>query len=93
LQRAPIPGPIRFADNLPAPSRLHLDGHEQITLIPAEWSMVFCDSYVRQAARKAAEEKRSIAEENLRQALAVLLAFQFWQASQFAGESSGAIPE
>ena len=62
LKCAPIPGRIRFADNLPAPSGAHLDGHGQAALIPAEWSMVFCDSYVRQAAKKAAEEKRPIVE-------------------------------
>jgi hypothetical protein len=74
LKWAPIPGRIRFADNLPAPSGVHVDGHGQAGLIPAEWSMVFCDSYVRQLVKKAAEEKRSIAEGDIRQALVVLLA-------------------
>ena len=74
LQRAPIPGRIRFADNLPAPTGVHLDGHGQTALIPAEWSMVFCDSYVRQVVKKVAEKKRPIAGEDIRQALVVLLA-------------------
>ena len=74
LKCAPNQWRIRFADNLPAPSRAHLDDHGQAALIPAEWSMVFCDSYVRQAARKAAEEKGPIVEKDIRQALAVLLA-------------------
>ena len=85
LKPASISGPIRFADNLGAPSGAHLDGHGQAVLIPAEWSMVFCDSYVRQAAKKAAEEKRSIAEEDIRQSLTVLLAALFLQAPQAAG--------
>jgi hypothetical protein len=43
--------------------------------------MVFCDSYVRQVAKKAAEEKPSIAEEDIRQALVVRLASLLRQAS------------
>jgi hypothetical protein len=81
LRSSPVTGRIRFADNLPAPSRVRLDGHGQAALIPAEWSMVFCDSYVRQVAKKAAEEKPSIAEEDIRQALVVRLASLLRQAS------------
>jgi hypothetical protein len=44
--------------------------------------MVFCDSYVRQVVKKAAEEKGSIAEEDARQALVVLLASLLGLASQ-----------
>jgi len=51
--------------------------------------MVFCDSYVRQVVKTAAEEKRPIAEEDIRQALAVLLASLLRQASQLPGVSSG----
>jgi len=80
LKCAPVPGLIRFADNLPAPSSARLDGHGQAALIPAEWSMVFCDSYVRQAVKKAAEEARSIVEADIRQALLVLLATLLWRA-------------
>ncbi len=80
LKYAPIPGLVRFADNLGAPSGVHLDGHGQAALIPAEWSMVFCDSYVRQVVKKAAEEARPIAEEDIRQALVVLLATLLWTA-------------
>jgi hypothetical protein len=54
--------------------------------------MVFCDSYVRQVVKKAAEEKRSIAEADIRQALVVLLATLLWQASQVPGGSSGPVP-
>jgi hypothetical protein len=86
---SPITGRIRFADNLPAPSGLHLDCHGQVALIPAEWSMVFSDSYVRQVVKKAAEQNRSIAEEEIRQALVVLLASLYRQASQFLGVSNG----
>jgi hypothetical protein len=75
-------GRICFADNLPAPSGVDLVGHGQAALIPAEWSMVFCDSYVRQVVKKAAEEKGSIAEEDARQALVVLLASLLGLASQ-----------
>ncbi len=92
LQCAPITGRIRFADNLPAPSGVHLDGHGQAALIPAEWSMVFCDSYVYHVVKKAAEEKRSIVEADIRQALVVLLAALLWPASQVPGGSSGPVP-
>ena len=85
---SPVAGRIRFADNLAAPSCVQRDGHVQAALIPAEWSMVFCDSYVRQVVKKAAEEKRPIAEEDIRQALAVLLASLLRQASQFPGVST-----
>ena len=92
LKCASIPRRIRFADNLAAPSGVQLGGHGQAVLIPAEWSMVFCDSYVRQVVKKAAEEKRSIAEADIRQALVVLLATLLWQASQVPGGSSGPVP-
>jgi hypothetical protein len=74
---------IRFADNLPAPSSVQLAGHGQAALIPAQWSMVFCDSYVRQVLKQAAEEQRSIPEQHIREALVVLLASLLRQASQF----------
>jgi hypothetical protein len=83
-------GRIRFADNLPAPSGVHVNGHGQAALIPAEWSLVFCDSYVRQV-KKAAEEKRSIAEEDIHHALVVLLASLLGLASQFPAVSSGPV--
>jgi hypothetical protein len=51
-------------------------------LIPAEWSSVFCDSYVRHVASKAAKQKRSIPENDIRQSLVVLLASLLWRASQ-----------
>jgi hypothetical protein len=84
-------GRICFADNLPAPTGVQLDGHGQAALIPAEWSMVFCDSYVRQVVKKAAEEKRSIAEEDIRQALVVLLASLLGLALQFPDVSGGPV--
>jgi len=84
-------GWIRFADNLAAPSGAHIEGHGQAALIPGEWSMVFCDSYVRQVVKKAAEEKRSIAKGDIRQALVVLLASLLWSASQLPGDSSGSV--
>jgi hypothetical protein len=74
LRSSAVPGAIRFADNLPAPAGVQLDGHGKATLIPAEWSMVFCDPYVRHVAKKAANENRSIADDEIRQALVVLLA-------------------
>ena len=82
-------GPTRFADNLPAPSGAPLDGHGQTALIPAEWSMVFCDSYVGQVMKMAAEKKPSITEEEIRQALVVLMASLLWQAWQIPGVSGG----
>lgn len=82
LKRAPSPGRIRFADNLAAPCGVQIDGQGQVALIPGEWSMVFCDSYIRQVAKSAAEEKRTIAEDEIRQALAAVLALQLLQASQ-----------
>jgi len=88
-----VAGGIRFADNLAAPSCVRRDGQVQAALIPAEWSMVFCDSYVWQLVKKAAEEKRPIAEEDIRQALAVLLASLLRQASQFPGVSSGPVTD
>ena len=72
---------IRFADNLPAPSRVHFDDLEAV-LIPAEWSMVFCDSYVNRVVKAAAKQKRPIAEKDIRQALAILLTFLLRQALQ-----------
>ena len=90
---SPVAGRIRFADNLAAPSCVQRDGHVQAALIPAEWSMVFCDSYVLQVVRKASEEKRPITEEDIRQALAVLLASLLRQASQFPGVSSGPVTD
>ncbi|MGA2571298.1 MAG: hypothetical protein ABSF23_12325 [Terracidiphilus sp.] len=87
---APIPGRIRFADNLPAPTSAHLDDG-QAALIPAEWSMVFCDSYVRQVVKKAAEEKRSILEEDIRRSLAAPLTSLLWQALQVPGGSGSVV--
>jgi hypothetical protein len=75
-----IAGPIRFADNLAAPRSAQLDGREPTALIPAEWSMVFCDSYVRRAAKETGNKKQSIAEQEIRQALVVLLASLLWRA-------------
>jgi hypothetical protein len=90
---SPVAGRIRFADNLAAPSCVQRDGHVQAALIPAEWSMVFCDSYVWQVVKKTAEEKRPIAEEDIRQALAVLLASLLRQVSQLPGVSSGPVTD
>jgi hypothetical protein len=90
---APIPGAIRFADNLPAPSAALLDGHGQTALIPAEWSMVLCDSYVRQVVKKATKEKRSVEEKEIRQALVALLATLLLQAAGVPGGSSDPVPK
>jgi hypothetical protein len=84
-------GRVRFADNLPSPSGVYLDDPCQVALIPAEWSMVFCESYVVQVVKKAAEEKRSIGEEHIRQSLGVLLASLLRQAAQFPAASSDAV--
>jgi hypothetical protein len=92
LKCALISGRIRFADNLSAPCGAQLDGQGQVALIPAEWSMVLCDAYIRRVAKKAAEEKRPIAEKEIRQALAVLLAFLLWQAQQVPGGSGDLVP-
>lgn len=81
LRCSPIPTQIRFADNLPVPSSVQLLGHGQALLIPAQWSMVFCDSYARQVVKKAAEENRLIPEQDIRQALVVLLASLLLSAS------------
>ena len=78
---------IRFADNLSVPSLVHLDGLGQAALIPAEWSMVFCDSYVSRVANAAAKQKRPIPGKDIRQALAALLAFLIRQASKVSGDS------
>jgi len=88
--RALNTAPIRFADNLGAPCGVEVDGHGQAVLIPAEWSMVFCDSYVSRAARTAAEEGRTIREEEIREALVAVLACLVRQALQVAGGSWGA---
>ncbi len=90
LKHIPNTAQIRFADNISVPSGVRNDGQRQTTLIPAEWSMVFCDSYIRQVAKKGAGEKRPIVEQDVRQALVVLLAFLLWRASQVPGYSSGA---
>jgi hypothetical protein len=91
LKCASIPGRIRFADNLAAPASVYLDDHGQTALIPAEWSMVFCDSYIGHVVRQAAEEQQFIAEEDLRQALVVLLASLLLPVSQVPGGSSGPV--
>jgi len=64
---------VRFADNLPASSGVYLKDFSE-ALVPAEWSMVFSESYIRQVAIKTEEERRLIAGEDIRQALVVLLA-------------------
>ncbi len=91
LKRPQIARQIRFADNLPAPFCTHLDGLGQVVLIPAEWSMVFCDSYISRVVKKAAKLKKRIAENDIRRALAVRLAFLFRQASQVP-VGSGSLP-
>ena len=91
LKCAPIAGRVRFADNLRAPSGVYLD-HGQTALIPAEWSMVLCDSYIRQVMKRAEEEKRPLVEEHVRQALVALLASLLWLASQVPGSSSDLVP-
>jgi len=78
---------IRFADNLPASSLVHLDGLGQVVLLPAEWSMVFCDSYVNRVVKAAAKQKRPTPEKDIRRALAIVLAFLIWQASKVSGDS------
>ena len=83
---------VRFADNLAAPCAARLDGHGQVGLIPAEWSMVFCDAYVRQAMNQAAAENRSVLEEELRGALAVHLASLLGAASQRRGAQEDSWP-
>lgn len=88
---APIPGRIRFADNLSGPSGAYLDGQVKSALIPAEWSMVFCDSYAGYVAKKAAEEGRLVAADSIRQALVALLASFLRQASRLFDGSSGRI--
>jgi hypothetical protein len=93
MRCALIPEAIRFADNLPTPSTAHLDGHGQTALIPAEWSMVLCDSYVRQVVKKATKEKRSVEEKEIRQALVALLATLLLQAAGVPGGSSDPVPK
>ena len=78
-RRASIAAPARFGDNLATPRSVRLGDAGQAALIPAEWSMVFCDSYVRQVMRKAGKHQRSVAEEDIRQALAAVLASFLWQ--------------
>jgi len=85
LNQARMRGPIRFADNLAAPSGVRLDGGEETVLIPGEWSMVLCDSYAERAAKKAGEGSRRITQVEIRAALAALLAYFLWEAA-IAGE-------
>ena len=79
-----VTGQIRFADNLPSPSRVQLDDRGQTVLIPAEWSIVFCDSYCHLVVKKALEENQLFTEHDIRQALVVPLASLLWSASQSA---------
>lgn len=90
-QRGTAPAQVRFADNLAAPSFVQLDGCGPTALIPAEWSMVFCESYVRRLAQKAAEEKRDLCGDEIRQALAALLASFLSPPAQTKGDFSGAV--
>jgi hypothetical protein len=87
-KRDSISAPIRFADNLAAPAVANLDGHGQTILIPAEWSMVFCDSYAAHVAKRSAQEKKRIAEKDIRQVLFALLASLLTQASQVRGDAT-----
>lgn len=74
LQCGATPVQVRFADNLATPSFVQLDGRGHTALIPAGWSTVFCDSYIHRVVQKAAEEKPDLRGEEMRQALAALLA-------------------
>ena len=89
----PAAGTIRFADNLAEPAGVLFDGNQPSALIPAEWSMIFCDSYVQRARKKAAEENQPVAEEDIRRALAAVLASLLALAAQAQHGSSGAFPE
>jgi hypothetical protein len=80
LKRALISGQVRYADNLAAPLRIDLNSKEEGVLIPAEWSMVFCDPYVRRVVKEAIKAKRSIAEKDIREALVMVLASLLYSA-------------
>ena len=82
LKRTFIAGHVRYADNLAAPSLVKVEGDGQSILIPAEWSMVFCDPYVCRVVKEAAEEKQSVAEKDFRGALVAVLALLAWQAAR-----------
>jgi hypothetical protein len=71
---------MRFGDNLGASCVAELDGAGRVALIPAEWSMVFCDAYVAQVVKRTAEEGRGIGEAEIRQGLAALLGCLLWAA-------------
>jgi hypothetical protein len=71
---------IRFADHLSAPSRVQLQDGGDAVLLPAEWSMVFSGSYIRQVSVMAAEEKQHFVQKDVHQALAVVLAALLRQA-------------
>jgi len=89
LGRAAIYSSARFADNLAAPLCADLDGRDETVLIPAEWSTVFCDSYARQLVKAAEEENRPLAEQDIRQALAALLASFLGGVSSQPGDPPG----
>ena len=65
---------IRFADNLSAPCRVHLQDGNDVILIPAGWSMVLGDSYICQVMKKIEEENRPLVQQDVRQALVMFLA-------------------
>jgi hypothetical protein len=70
---------VRFADNLPRPSRIRLrnssegDGGEAVA-IPSGWSMVFNAAYVCHVMRKAVEAGQAFSQNDAHQALARALA-------------------
>jgi hypothetical protein len=90
-RNAPAAAEIRFADNLAASATAQLEGVGRVDLIPAEWSMVFCEPYIRRAAKAAAEEHRSIQEPEIREAIVVLLASLLPRAQQFHDDFSGSV--
>ena len=65
---------VRFADNLPRPSRIHLRDGSQGVAIPSGWSMVFNAAYVGYVMRKAVEGGQEFSQRDVHQALARALA-------------------
>ncbi len=74
------PPRICFADHLHAPAFALLDSGAKLILIPSDWSLVFTDSFARRVVRNAKDEGRSVAQKNIEQALAAVLASLIYQA-------------
>jgi hypothetical protein len=71
---------IRFADNLPKPSRIRVGASEEGVAIPSGWSMVFDAAYLNYVMKKAVAGGEEFSQKDAHHALAGALAVLLEQA-------------